>query len=270
MSTRVSAGVTGRIIRHALIAGFADFRNLYSVRTWTLGWMSRVLCQVAFFGLIGRLFDDPETTRYLLIGNAVSVIVLEAQVVVASTAWERWTGTLPLLVASPASPLPVFFGRSLFGVIVGTVSSSTALFVMTLLFGVDLEWPAALAAPVLITLVGFAAYCLLLVLAGLVLRAMHLRNVVSNATGLTLIAFCGVQVPVTFWPSWVQALTQFLPVTHGLQAIRALLDSGFVREVWTGALLELLVALGWLAVAALTFRDVADRGRRTGTIEFSG
>ncbi len=37
-----------------------------------------------------------------------------------------------------------------------------------------------------------------------------------------------------------------------------------------GALLEILVGLGWLAAALLAFRALADRGRVDGSIEYVG
>ncbi|MEU5464748.1 ABC transporter permease [Streptomyces althioticus] len=269
MSSRGGAAVHVRVVRGALVTGFADFRALYTVRSWTLGWMSRVLCQVSFFALAGRLLADEEATRFLLIGNAVSIMVLEASVVVASTAWERASGTLPLLVAAPVHPAFVFFGRSLFGVAVGTVSSSVALLALAPLFGVALPWPAAVLVVPLITLVGFACYCFFLVLAGLALRATHLRNLVSNVAALGLIAFCGVQVPLVFWPSWIQAVAGFLPLTHGLQAVRLLLDSAGAGQVVAATALELLIGVGWLVIAVLTFRGFVESGRRDGSIEFA-
>ncbi|MFE0420129.1 ABC transporter permease [Streptomyces tendae] len=253
----------------AVLTGFADFRAIYTLRSWAFGWMSRVLCQVAFFAFAGRLLEDEEATRYLLIGNAVSIMVLEASVVVASTAWERAAGTLPLLVVAPVHPAFVFFGRSLFGVAVGTASSSVSLLTLAPAFGVPLPWPAVLFVVPLISLVGFTCYCFLLVLAGLALRMMHLRNVVSNVAVLGIIAFCGVQVPVTFWPTWIQAVTHFLPLTHGLEAIRLLLEPGPADRIGVLAVLELLVGAGWLVFALLTFRSLVESGRRDGSIEFA-
>lgn len=105
--------------------------------------------------------------------------------------------------------------------------------------------------------------------AGIVLRFMHLRNVVGNVINLSIMAFCGVQVPRSFWPETVQCVTAFLPVSHGLQAIRDLLDGMAAPAVLAGAGLELAVAAGWLVLAALTFRHLAEGGRKSGTIEFA-
>jgi ABC-2 type transport system permease protein len=258
------------VLRYAAATGFADFGVMFTWRTWTLGWLSRVLCQVAFFAMIGRLLDSPDVVRYLLIGNAVLIAVVESAFVVASTTWERRAGTLPLLIAAPTSPVVVFCGRSVQWLASGTASASIALLVLAPVFGISLPMPQALLAVPLIGLVSVSAYCFGLVLAGVVLRAMELRNVVGNVIWMGIALLAGVQVPVTFWPGWAQAVSQVLPATtHGLAAIRDLLGSGPLGPVAVRALLELAVALGWLSVAALTFRHLAEQGRRNGAIEFA-
>lgn len=273
MSALVHAGRRARnvltVLRFAAATGFADFSTMYTWRSWTLGWLSRVLCQVAFFALIGRLLGSPDSVRYLLVGNAVLIAVLESAFVVAGTTWERRAGTLPLLVAAPTSPVVVFCGRSVQWLASGTVSASFALLTLAPLFGVALPMPAGLLAVPLIGLVSVSAYCFGLVLAGLVLRAMELRNVVGNVIWMGIALIAGVQVPVTFWPDWVQKLSTVLPATHGLSGIRTLLDGGPPATVAAGAALEAAVAVGWLTVAALTFRHLAEQGRRTGSIEFA-
>jgi ABC-2 type transport system permease protein len=253
------------VLRQAATAGISDFTVLYTWRSWILGWLSRVLAQVAFFALIGRLLQSPDATRYLLVGNAVLMAVLESTFVIAFTSWERRTGMLPLLVAAPTSTVLVFCGRNLPWVISGTVSASIALFALAPVFGVSLAMPAALLAVPLIATVSASAYALGLFLAAIVLRMTELRNIVGNLAWWAVALFAGVQVPVTFWPEWVQALATALPATHGLRAIRAATD-GELALVPRDVSLEIAVGAGWLVLAVLTFRYVGARGRRHGWI----
>ena len=81
-------------------------------------------------------------------------------------------------------------------------------------------------------------------------------------------AFCGVSVPLSFWPDSVQLIVQFLPVTHGLQAIRLVLDGASAGAVLEQAALEAAVGLGWLVVAIITMDRMANAGRADGSIEF--
>lgn len=249
-------------------AGLADYALLYTFRSWTLGWLGRVLFQVAFFAMVGRLLASAEAGHFLLVGNAVMVTAIESLYVVNSTTWERRAGTLPLLVAAPTGTLVVFAGRSLVWVASGTTTSLISLFALGALFGVPMAMPGSLAVIPLVALISVTTYCFALTLGGLVLRAMELRNVVGNVTHLTMMAICGVQVPVSFWPQGIEFVAAVLPLTHGLQAIRTAFAGGPAVAVLTQAAWELLVGAGWLALAALVFNRLAEHGRRDGTIEF--
>jgi ABC-2 type transport system permease protein len=190
--------------------------------------------------------------------------------VCASTAWERQSGTLPLLVAAPASPMLTFAARSLFWLASGVVTASVSLFLLAPVFGVALPWPRAWLAVPLIATIGVATYCFALVLAGLALSFVELRNVMGNLAQHTLMVLCGVQVPASFWPHWLEVCSSLLPLRHGLVGLRGLLAGEPLTRVGTAVGLELVVGLGWLAVATLTFRRLAQAGRRDGSIEFGG
>ncbi len=255
-----------RVARWAAVSAFADFRAVYTWKTWLFAWLTRILAQVAFYALIGRMLGSPEQVEFLLIGNAVFVGASTALFVVPSTMWERSAGTLPLQVASPSHPFTVYASRSVQWLIDGLGVSTASLVLVSLLFGVQLDkWAMLLVIPLL--LVTFlSAYWLGLAIAGLVLGRPGLRNIVGNLAGLILMILCGVQVPVSFWPDPLQWLAQILPLTHGLEAIRNTL--GGSGPVVGPLLLEMCVGAAWFLVAATHFRRLVDRGRRTGTIEF--
>ncbi|MEJ2851888.1 MULTISPECIES: ABC transporter permease [unclassified Saccharothrix] len=257
-----------RVMRGALVSALADFRTIYTWRTWGFAWLARIIVQVAFFAIIGRLLDSPEKTRFLLVGNAVFIAVMVSMLVCASTSWERQTGTLPLLIASPSHPFVVFAGRSAQWIVDGTVCSSVSLLVLGPLFGLGVPLSRVLTAVPVILLISVSAYCFGLALAGLVLRKMELRNLVGNLAGLSLMVFCGVQVPTSFWPEPVQAVTSVLPLTHGLHAVRDLLAGAAADRVLVSVGWELCVLVGWLLVAASTFRWLAESGRADGSIEY--
>ena len=116
-------------------------------------------------------------------------------------------------------------------------------------------WPNTLLIVPLLVLICASTYCLSLFLGSLVTRQPRIRNLVGSVSLIVARAFCGVSVPLSFWPDSVQLIVQFLPVTHGLQAIRLVLD-------------EAAVGLGWLVVAIITMDRMANAGRADGSIEF--
>lgn len=259
-----------RIVGYSAVNAVADFRATYTAKTWTFGWLGRIVSQVIFFTLIGRLLDSPEATAYLLIGNAVMIAALEALYVVASTTWERRAGTLPLLVAAPSPLAPVFVGRSLQWLPSGIATALISMFGVGPLFGVTWSFAEGCVVALLVVVVSITTYCFGLFLAALVLRAMEWRNIVSNIAYLIMMAICGVMVPVSYWPAWVQAVAQALPLTHGLRAVRRIAADGLVVGP---IVLDCVMALGlaalWLALAAVALRWLAEQGRRDGSIEFA-
>jgi ABC-2 type transport system permease protein len=262
-----------RALRYSTANAWADMWVMYSPLSWTFGWLGRVVMQVVFFAMVGLLLDSPDTVRFLFVGNAVMITSLEALITVASTTWERRQGTMPLLVAAPTRLWPVFVGRSVQWLPSGVLTASVALFAVGPAFGVTWTLPRALAAFGCLIVVAVTTYGFALVLAALVLAAMDLRNVVSNLAHVLMMLVCGVMVPVSFWPTWVQYLAQALPLTHALRAIRALADpppgAPLAGEVAAGVLAALGVGAAWLVVAALLLERLATAGRRSGSIEFA-
>jgi ABC-2 type transport system permease protein len=261
---------TTRTIGYSAANAYADFRASYTWTSWTFGWLTRMLSQVCFFALIGQMLGSADKTRYLVIGNAVMACVIEAMTVVVSTSWERGHGTLPLLAAAPGDMGWVMFGRSLQWPLSGSATALVSLLAVGPAFGV--HWPPsripALVALVLVT--AFSTYCLGLFVGAFVLAAPEARNIIFNASFLLLMAVCGAEVPVTFWPGWVQAAAAVLPPTHGIAAVRALAEAGgSAAAVAVPALWALLTGAGWLAAALTAFRLGSARARATHAFGFA-
>jgi ABC-2 type transport system permease protein len=144
-----------------------------------------------------------------------------------------------------------------------------SLVALAIVFDIEIGLMAALLAVPLVVLTCVSVYCFDLLLGSLINRAPRARNVVHNSALTMLMAFCGVSVPVPFWPGWLEVLANVLPLTHGLAAIRAVFDGGPLLDVAREAMLEVLVGAGWLTASLLTMDRMADAGRADGTIEFA-
>jgi ABC-2 type transport system permease protein len=260
-------------VRFSAVNAWAELWVMYSPVTWATAWLSRVLMQVVFFALIGVLLDSPDAVRFLFIGNAMLFACVEPMISVASTTWERRQGTLPLLVAAPARLWPVFVGRSVQWVPTGIVTATVAMFALSPVFGVSWTPARAAAAFGAIVVVAVTTYCVAITFGALVLAAMDFRNVVLGIVTTIMMMICGVMVPVSFWPGWVQVMAQTLPLTHGLSAVRLLTDAPpgvpIAAEVAGHLALAVGAGAGWLLVAALVLERLAASGRRSGTIEFA-
>jgi ABC-2 type transport system permease protein len=258
-----------RILRYASLNALSDLRLMWTWRTWAFAWLVRLLCQVSMFALIGRVVGA-DHTAFLLIGNSVFVAATSVMLVVATTALERAAGTMPLLIAAPGQVFTVFVGRSAEWLLDGVVCSTISLFALAPVFGVHLAMPAALLAVPAIAVTAVAVYCFGLALGGLALRVIHLRSLVLNVGGLSLMVLTGVQVPTSFWPGALRDLAGFLPMTHGLAAVRGLVSGGPVAHAAGEVLVEAAVGGLWLAAAYLVFLWFCEGGRRSGSLEFGG
>lgn len=256
-----------RVMGQSLALGVAEYRTIYTLRSWLTGWIVRMLAQVSFFATIGFMLRSSANVRYLLIGNAVVLVCLEAAIVVLTMAGERWGGTLIALLTTPAQPITVFLGRGINWVFTGVATSTITLALLPPLFGVPVGALRLLACLPILVIIGLTSYAYGSFLAGLTVRWPSFDWLVLNVGYLMVMAFAGVNVPVDYWPAVPRAIAQVLPVTHGLQAIRGLLDGAGYGYVLSRVGLEVLVGVVWLMAASLSYRLFVSHARRRGTLD---
>lgn len=255
-------------MEHAFKAGIADYRAIFTWRSWLFGWMLRVIAQVSFFALIGLRVANDRSAFYLLIGNALAVAAQAGVFSLNMTTTERWAGTLPLLVASPTSPVVVFASRGAYLAVDGALSALGALFIAGPAFGLHLPWPRVLAVLPLTAAVGVASYCFGTFLAGVVFRFRNINSLVVLVGYVGLMTVCGVNVPLSYYPTALEWISRVLPLTNGLLAIRGV----FAGNAWSWVIghgaLEAAVGVGWMTLALLTFNRLASRGRLDGSLDY--
>lgn len=246
----------------------ADLRVVYTWQTWTFGWLVRIVCQVLFYAVIGRLLGSTDDVARLFTGAAVMAAVTEVLLVCASTTWERMQGTLPMLVTAPGGLTPTLAGRSVFWLPSGLATSLVCLFAVGPFFGVRPALPDALAIVVLLVVGVVGTYAVGLVLAGLVLWVPDLRNLVSSVAVGLMTACCGAVVPMAYWPGWVQDAVQALPITHALVGIHAGREGTLTAAGFLGRL-GLAAGTGavWLALSGVVIGYFTTVTRRSGRYE---
>jgi ABC-2 type transport system permease protein len=263
------SGISWPVLSASARVGFADFRAIYTWRSWLFGWFGRLITQAIFFTSFGLWLGSHAAVDYMAVGNTMMLIVMECLAVIGGTVGERFAGTIPLQLAASGNFIASYLARSSYCILVGLVSSSVAFYGLTAAFSVPLVWPASALVPLLILLTGFAVYCFGFAVASAVMSAPTLALVAINFSYLSMMTFCGVNVPVGYWPTPVQAFAQAFPVTHGLLAVRELISAAPVAEISWNCLLTLVVGLGWMTVGIAAFRFSVHAGRRKGTLELS-
>jgi ABC-2 type transport system permease protein len=256
-------------LRVFFVGGYLSYRALFNWMHWSYyvpTMLGSPIFQVLFFAYVGR-FAQLRDDEFFVTGNAVQLSAMAGVYGMAMTiGGERWTQTLSPLMASPASRLPLFLGRSLPLIANGIVTSAFAFTVGWLLLDFEMSPAQIPALAVVVAASAFACTSLGLVVGALGLRA---RDVffVANLVVFLLLLFCGVNIPLESLPGWMEAVGRALPLTHGIEAARAVADGASLAEVdhlvWT----ELGIGAVYAALGYTLFRVFEFEGRRRASFE---
>jgi ABC-2 type transport system permease protein len=222
--------------------------------------------QILFFAALGSYATgmDPE---YFAIGNAVQVCAMSGIYgMTMAVANERWFGTLPALMASPANRAALFGGRFIPFIVNGFLVSAYGFLLCWIFLGVRFD-AATLGVMVLAMIVtAFSCSAIGAVQGGVSLR---LRDGLFGANLLVFLflLFCGVNIPLDALPEWMQTVSQVLPFTHGLEAVRQAIDGATLSEVggliWT----EFLIGVAYAVAAFFLFRWLERSSYRSATLD---
>jgi ABC-2 type transport system permease protein len=180
--------------------------------------------------------------------------------------WQRWQGTLELLVAAPApflwSLLPLTVATST----IGLYSITATLVWGQLFFGVPLEFvhpfQFVVALPVTVLSLGMLG----LVLASTFVLARN-ANAFSNLLEYPVWLATGLLVPLSLLPGWVEPLSWVLAPTWGVEAVRdAALGGG---SAWPAIGMCVLLGLVYMALGALLLRNFERAARKRATLSLA-
>jgi ABC-2 type transport system permease protein len=258
-----------RVYHQGLRVGWRDFRDFWNLRSWFCGWMLRILTNTFAWVLLGKVIGSEARLEYLLVGNARATGPAAALWASNATTWARYDGTHPLLVIAPTSLVPAVMGRTSIWLLNGLATSLLTFTSLLVVFGYRPALVGALLLPFVVLLVCGTTFCFALFMGALLSSRSRFRNMALDIGGMVMLAFCGVSVPVSYWPGWVQALAELLPLTHGLRATRVLLESGDLPRALPNLGLEALVGAGWLVIGLLTMDRLFNGGRADGSIDLS-
>ncbi|HYY75839.1 MAG TPA: ABC transporter permease [Gaiellaceae bacterium] len=179
--------------------------------------------------------------------------------------WERWMGTLEILVAAPAPLLLVLAPLTVATAAFGLYSLAATVLWGRLLFGIpfELEHPLLFALALPATVIGLGLLGLVLAASFVLYRqASALSNLFEEPVWLVT----GLLVPVSLLPGWIEPLSWILAPTWGVRAIR---ESALGGDPLTAIGMCLALATVYLAAAALLLRHFERRARERATLSLT-
>ena len=224
--------------------------------------------QLLFFAFLGRS-AGLESDRFYVIGNALQVAALPGLFAMTfAISGERWSQTLSPLLATPANRAAVFLGRAL-----PVVANAALVCVVSFVAGALLLHVHIAASAIPALAIVIAATSISCTGFGFICGPLGLRwrdaIIAVNLLDAVLLIFCGVNIPIDSLPGWMQTVSEYLPVTHGLRAARRVADGAALDEVTGLIAIELAIGLTYMTVGFLWLRHLELVARRGATLENS-
>jgi ABC-2 type transport system permease protein len=222
--------------------------------------------QLLFFAALGS-YATNRSPAYFAIGNAVQVSALAGVFgMTMAIANERWFGTLPAILATPANRVALFAGRFMPFVLNGLLVSLYAFALGVIFLGVRLA-PGSLAVASLALLVTVFSCTAIGALQGAV--SLRLRDGLfgANLVTMAILLFCGVNIPLHELPGWMQVVGNLLPFTHGLEAVRQAADGAGFAQVGGLIGIEALVGVTYAVAAFVLFTYLERSARANATLD---
>nr|MBP8298153.1 ABC transporter permease [Burkholderiales bacterium] len=208
---------------------------------------------------IQRRYNPEGLTRYNVVPGLIGVILTMTMVMMTALAMtrERERGTMENLLATPAKPVEVMFGKIVPYILIGYVQVLVILVVARLLFDVPMVGSLALLSVVLVVFIAanLAVGFTFSTIARNQLQAMQLTFFFF----LPSMLLTGFMFPFRGMPGWAQAIGEALPLTHFLRVVRGILLKGngiaeVAPHLWPIALFMAVAG----AVALLRYRQTLD------------
>ena len=224
-----------------------------------VGVLAPLVRRPAFTPILHRRYNPEINTQYNIVPGLMAVILTMTMVMVTAMAMtrERERGTYENLLAMPARPIEVMFGKIIPFILIGYVQVVLVLLGAHFIFHVPMlgSLTLLLAAAGLFIAANLALGFTISTIAGSQLQAMQATVFFL----LPSILLSGFMFPFRGMPEWAQWLGEALPNTHFLRIVRGILLKGNgVAEIWPEVwpLMAFLFAVGMIAM--LRYRRTLD------------
>lgn len=241
----------------------------YSMETWIdLFWFS--LIDILVFGLISSFFVETNGQAEALIAGIImwEVVRIGQYTVTVGMLWEIWSKSFSSLFISPLTLWEFIAGQAVSGIAKSLAVTVMIGLVAKFMFGFNL---------LQLGLMPLTAYFLVLFLfsvaAGIFVLGLIIRygtTIQSLAWGLIFMVqpLSAIFYPVEVLPGPLQIVSQFSPVTHIMQTIRAQMATGVIP--WQNVLLATVISALYLGLSILFTRWALVQSRLTGAFARMG
>jgi ABC-2 type transport system permease protein len=209
--------------------------------------------------VVHRRYNPEGISQYNIVPGLLGVILQMTMVMMTAMALTREIerGTMENLLAMPATPFEIMLGKIIPFIGVGAVQVAVVLSVSRLLF--DIPFLGSLALLVVAILVYITALVLLGYTFSTLARSQMQAMQLTFFFFLPSILLSGFMFPFLGMPDWAQRVGEFLPLTHFLRIIRAIMLKGATLPAIGHELTVLsMFVVAFALLALLRFRRTLD------------
>jgi ABC-2 type transport system permease protein len=165
---------------------------------------------------------------------------------------ELRNGVVERMRVTPMSRFAMLLGRSLRDVTI-LVAQGTVMMALAIPFGLDVDPAGAAVTLALLALIGLVLAPLSYT-AGLILKSEDALAPVVQFIALPMLLLSGVLLPLALAPDWLQFLASLNPLTHAVDAARALFNGDWGNpEVAIGVSITTVLAIVAVWIASRAF-----------------
>lgn len=255
-----------------------DFLTALSYRTAFVTQLLGNIVILAMFYYIGKMFEGADIgaleryggnyAAFLLIGIAFTdALGVSVNTFAGQIREGQMTGALEATLMSPVKLWRILVYSSVWSYCLTAFRFTLYLLLGLIFFSVDLQ-KANLGAGLLVfflTVVSFAGLGMIWAAAVMLVKR---GEAVMNLLGGIFILLGGVMFPVTVMPNWLQTLSNFIPLTYGLDGMRLTLLQGYTLAQVSDLIVILIAfSIGLVFAGLIAFNGavwlVKERGSLT-------
>lgn len=254
-----------------------DLSMAVSYRVSFLLQMAGIFFNVALFYFLSQLFGGAlvgqldkyggDYFSFVLIGLAFSGFMgLSLTSFAGSIREGQMMGTLEIMLLSPTRLSAILLSSALWPYLLTTLRVIVYFLLGVTVFGLSLS-QANFATALVVVALSITSMSGIGILSAAIVLLIKRGDPIAWAMGSVSSLLAGVYFPIAVLPGWLESISQFLPLTYALNAMRlAMLQGASLGEVRV----DLFALLGFSVVltplALLAFRRALRRARMDGSL----
>src|SRR5204862_5880230 len=166
---------------------------------------------------------------------------------------DRETDVLRRYKVTPITPVPLLAASMVTGVILYLPGLFVTLILANRLFGMAV--PPNLASLFIFAIIACVAFLSIGLIIAAVVNSSQESLILIQPLYMAMLFLSGATFPLSFFPDWLQIVTQFIPATYLMTGISGILQQGeSVLHNWQSVIALIITALIGLLIATKLFR----------------